>query len=167
MALYNRTINERVYDACAKLTDEDRKRDRGAFFGSVHGTLNHLLWGDVAWLARFEKRPVPQTGPRTELHADFAELRAARAEIDGAILGWAEAVEPAWLAAPFPFYSVTYRRDRVLPAWLLVMQMFNHQTHHRGQLTTLLAQLGVDYGITDLPFMPFADELERELLATR
>ena len=58
MARYNRWMNERLYALCAGLDDDERKRDRGAFFGSIHGTLNHLLWGDRMWLGRFTRRAV-------------------------------------------------------------------------------------------------------------
>jgi uncharacterized damage-inducible protein DinB len=163
MARYNRDMNRQIYAVCASVPDEERRRDRGAFFKSIHGTLNHLLWGDALWLARFEGRPLPSGGPATEVHASFDELRAARERLDEAIAAWAERLDAGWLAAPFRFYSVSYKRERVLPAWVLVAQLFNHQAHHRGQLTALLSQRGLDYGVTDLPFSPIADELERGL----
>jgi uncharacterized damage-inducible protein DinB len=160
MAQYNQVMNERIYTVCAKLSDDDRKRDRGAFFGSIHGTLNHLLWGDLAWMTRFTAKELPVGGPRSELQAEFDALWAARAALDAQIVDWAASLDEHWLRSPFQFYSISYARERRLPAWLLVMHLFNHQTHHRGQLTTLLSQLGVDYGVTDLPFIPLADELE-------
>lgn len=78
MAAYNRWMNERLYELCAGIPDAERKRDRGAFFKSVHGTLNHLLYGDRAWMSRFTGRDLGWKGPADELYADFAELRAAR-----------------------------------------------------------------------------------------
>ncbi len=153
MARYNRWMNEKLYAVCADISDADRKRDMGAFFKSIHGTLNHLLYGDIAWLGRFKKQVIP-TVILAELYADFDELRAARVAKDREILEWADALTPEWLAAPFTYTSNVDRKTRELPAWTLVSHLFNHQTHHRGQLTTLIKQLGIDPGDTDIPFLP-------------
>lgn len=153
MARYNRWMNEKLYAICAGIPDADRRKDMGAFFKSIHGTLNHLLYGDIVWLARFKRQPVP-TVIIAELHADFDELRAARAAKDREILDWTATLTPEWLAAPFTFTSNVDRKTRVMPAWTLVTHLFNHQTHHRGQLTTLLMQLDIDPGVTDIPFLP-------------
>lgn len=154
MAEYNRWMNEKLYAACAPLADEERKRDRGAFFKSIHGSLNHILWGDRAWLARFNGKRY-DTGPvGADLYADFAELRAARAAMDREILDWAAGVTPGWLQEPMTWTSRLYGFTQTQPRWVLVTQMFNHQTHHRGQIATLLSQLGVDVGVTDLPLLP-------------
>lgn len=154
MAAYNRWMNQRLYALCAGLGDAERKRDRGAFFKSVHGTLNHLLYGDRAWMSRFLGRDLGWKGPADELYADFDELRAARDTLDGLIEGWAGRLEERWLAADFTYTSRIDGRTRTFPAWLLVTHLFNHQTHHRGQLTTLLSQMGIDPGVTDLPWLP-------------
>jgi uncharacterized damage-inducible protein DinB len=153
MARYNRWMNEKLYAICADLSDETRKQDRGAFFKSIHGTLNHLLFGDLVWMARFQQHEVPNR-IIDELHADFGELRAARGAMDARILDWSATLSPQWLAAPFTFTSNVDRKVRTLPAWVLVAQLFNHQTHHRGQLTTLISQCGIDPGVTDIPFLP-------------
>lgn len=170
MAAYNRWMNERVYAACAPIPDAERKRDRGAFFKSIHGTLNHLLFGDRAWLGRFlgADRNDPSGrfyAPRTDaiLFEDFDALRAERAWLDEEIARWAAGLTETWLAADFTWTSGIDGKTRTFPAWLLVTHMFNHQTHHRGQLTTLLSQLGIDPGATDLPWMPGATELARGL----
>jgi uncharacterized damage-inducible protein DinB len=162
LARYNRWMNERLYALCATLPDEERKRDRGAFFRSIHGTLNHLLLADRAWLGRFTRdpalvesrdrdgKPIELTGAlNQELYADFATLRAERARTDGAIEAWVATLEPEQLAA-----NLRYRTSKGVacehPLWQAVTHFFNHQTHHRGQLTTLLSQLGHDPGVTDL-----------------
>lgn len=154
LARYNRWMNERLYAACADIPDVDRKRDLGAFFGSLHATLNHLLWADGVWLSRFTGRPRPAGGPAAEQHADFDELRAARAAMDDEILAWAEGVDASWLASELTWTSGADGATRSRPAWVLAVHLFNHQTHHRGQATTLMRQLGVDPGVTDLPWMP-------------
>jgi uncharacterized damage-inducible protein DinB len=156
MAAYNRWMNERLYALCAELGDAERKRDRGAFFKSVHGTLNHLLYGDRAWMSRFLARDLGWDGPADELYRDFDQLRAARATLDALIEDWAGRLEERWLAADFTYTSRIDGRTRMFPAWLLVTHLFNHQTHHRGQLTTLLSQMGIDPGVTDLPWLPQA-----------
>jgi len=154
MAEYNAWMNERLYDLCATIPDAERRRDRGAFFKSIHGTLNHLLYGDLAWMSRFTGDPaeVPPLG--AELFSDFGEMTRARRRLDAEILSWAAALAPDSLAAPFTYTSKVDGAVRSFPAWVLAVHMFNHQTHHRGQLTTLLTQCGVDPGVTDIPWLP-------------
>jgi uncharacterized damage-inducible protein DinB len=157
MAAYNRWMNEKLYGAAAHLTDEERKRDLGAFFKSIHATLSHILLGDQSWLQRFRGQPVTMTSPAQETHARFDELQAARWQMDSDIAHWAEGLTDEFAAAPLRFWSVTYQKERVIPGWAAVVHMFNHQTHHRGQVTTLLKQLGRDPGVTDFPWMPYFD----------
>lgn len=154
LARYNRWMNERIYALCAEIPDAERRRDRGAFFASVHGTLNHLLYADLAFLSRFTGDPpeVPPLG--RELYADFGELSRERARVDARLLEWASGLGDDWLRAPFRYTSKVDGAERTLPAWILVAHLFNHQAHHRGQLTTLLSQMGYDPGATDLPFLP-------------
>jgi uncharacterized damage-inducible protein DinB len=154
LAAYNRWANATLYDRCAALTDDERRRDLGAPFGSVHATLNHLLYGDRSWLGRFTGRPYAVTDIGQELYADFGVLRREREATDGDLAEWAEAVSPEWLAAPFTYTSNVDRVTRTFPAWLLVVHFFNHQTYHRGQITALLARLGYEHGVYDLPWMP-------------
>lgn len=161
MAAYNRWMNDRLYQTCAGIPDAERKRDRGAFFRSVHGTLNHLLYGDRAWMSRFLGRDLGWNGPADELYAEFEPLRQARADLDRTIEAWAATLAPEWLAADFSYTSRIDGKTRTFPASTLVAHMFNHQTHHRGQLTTLLSQQGIDPGVTDLPWLPGLAGLSR------
>ena len=154
MARYNRWMNERLYDCCEKLSDAERKRDRGAFFRSIHGTLNHLLLGDRLWLSRFLARPFRAASLSDELYSDFAELRRERAKTDAEILEWVDTLSEERLADSLKFRSVVGNKDRSFPMWFAALQFFNHQTHHRGQLTTLLSQAGIDPGVTDLLWLP-------------
>ena len=169
LARYNRWFNQRLYDACERLEDGERKRDRGAFFGSIHATLNHVMWGDRIWLARFAAQDGAQAGALggglldlppgaahgTLLHAQWADLRAQRASLDAAIEAWVAA-----MPADFPLRTMRYGNTRGVqrehPMWMALTHFFNHQTHHRGQVTTLLAQAGIDPGPTDLIAMPAA-----------
>ena len=157
LARYNRWMNEQLYTLAATLSDETRKRDVGAFFKSIHGTLNHILLGDQSWMQRFGGQAVTMTAPDQELFADFGELSAARRKMDDTIATWAAELDEAFAVSAFRFHSVTYKKDHVIPGWAAVVHLFNHQTHHRGQVMTLLTQLGKDPGVTDFPWMPFFD----------
>ncbi len=150
MAAYNRWMNEKLYAVCAELSDEDRKANRHAFFGSVHGTLNHLLVGDKVWMGRFMSQPFTPSGFDQELHSDFSELRRERSALDAEIGRWAAGITEEMLRGKLRFTSIADPRPREHDMWICVTHFFNHQTHHRGQLTALLSQVGKDYGVTDL-----------------
>lgn len=154
LARYNEWMNSRLYALCATLPDEEVRTDRGAFFGSIYATLNHIAYADLAFLARFTGDPavVPELG--ADLFGGFAALRAARAALDARLLAWTATLGEPWLSESQTYLSKVDGATRTRPRWLLVTHLFNHQTHHRGQVTTLLAQLGLDVGSTDLPFMP-------------
>jgi uncharacterized damage-inducible protein DinB len=154
MARYNQWMNGKLYDAAATLSDEQRTANRSAYFKSIHGTLNHLLLGDQAWMQRLNGEGVTMTSADQELYADFDELRAAREAMDQKLIAWAAGLEAVEASRSFTFVSVIYQRQITMPYVAAVMQVFNHQTHHRGQITTLLSQFGVDVGVTDLPLMP-------------
>jgi uncharacterized damage-inducible protein DinB len=155
LARYNTWMNDKLYALGATLSDEDRKRDRGAFFKSIHGTFNHLLLADRVWLARFTGVTAPEgfmaPGIRSldqELYADFEELRKERTRTDGELSAWVAELTPERLAAPLAY--MRQGRKIECPLWWAVAHVFNHQTHHRGQLTTLFMQHGSDPGVTDL-----------------
>ena len=155
MARYNRWMNERLYALCAAMPDGERKRDRGAFFGSIHGTLNHLLWADRMWLGRLVG-PVCTTHPAfgADMFANFDELKREREATDQVMVKWGKSVSAEWLALPLEYASVVDGKTRRVPRAIAVVHMYNHGTHHRGQLTTLLKQAGIDPGVTDLPWVP-------------
>lgn len=159
MARYNQWMNENLYSVCAELTDDMRKADRGLFFGSVHGTLNHLLLTDKLWLGRFIREPFEVESLDQELFADFPSLREARADTDRLILEWTAGLTEAELASDLEYRSVSQAVPRSLPMWIAVTHLFNHQTHHRGQVTAVLSQLGRDYGVTDLINSPVLPEV--------
>jgi uncharacterized damage-inducible protein DinB len=162
MADYNAWMNGKLYEAAAGLPDAARKRDLGAFFKSLHGTLNHILLIDLMFLARFTGQPLPATRLDEDRHDDFGDLRAERETTDARILDWISGLDRDWLAGALKFTSVVDGATRTLPRWVMVTQMFNHQTHHRGQATALLMQLGVDPGITDIPWLPALHEVIEE-----
>ena len=152
MASYNQWMNQKLYAVCADISDLERKSDRGAFFKSIDGTLNHILIGDLIWLGRFTQQPFLVKLDQ-ELYGNFTELRAERERLDLVIIDWSKNLTPSWLNETLT-YTNSSGFTRTLPQWLLTTHMFNHQTHHRGQLTTLLNQMGYNPGVTDLPAMP-------------
>jgi uncharacterized damage-inducible protein DinB len=149
MASYNRWMNEKLYTLCATLSDEERKRDRRAFFRSIHGTLNHLLLTDRGWLGRFLGRPWTFRSLDQELYDDFEELRRQRAKTDAAIEDFVAELTAEKLAENFS-YTTYAGRSYTHALGPALVHLFNHETHHRGQITTLLSQLGIDTGITDV-----------------
>lgn len=154
LARYNRWMNEKMYDTCSALSDSERKSDRGLFFGSIHGTLNHLLLADKIWLGRFLAEPFEVVSLDQELFADFGELRMARTETDQFIVDWCAGLTEAELSRDLHYTSISTPTPRSCPMWIAVTHLFNHQTHHRGQITAALSQLGKDYGVTDLIALP-------------
>lgn len=157
LASYNRWMNERLYAVCVELSEAERTRDRKAFFGSIHGTLNHLLLADKIWLGRFQANPFQASRLDEELHEDFPALRHDREATDGRIEGWAMELTDEALAGTLEYTSMVNPQPRQCALWLAATHFFNHQTHHRGQLTTLLSQCGADYGVTDLMWLPEAE----------
>lgn len=154
MADYNLWMNTRLFELCRSIDDAERKSDRGAFFGSIHRTLNHILYGDLAFMSRFTGNPavVPELG--VELHDDFDELWQSRSSLDKRILDWSSTLTANWLEEELTYTSKVDGLTRTVPRWVLVVHMLNHQTHHRGQITTILSQMDLDVGTTDIPFMP-------------
>lgn len=154
MARYNRWMNEKLYAQCAQMPPAERDRDRKAFFGSIAGTLNHLLWADRMWLGRFVGPPCTYPAFGADMFPDFDELKRERDITDRALLEWASNVSPQWLASTLDYTSKVDNKSRRIPAAAAAVHLFNHGIHHRGQLTTLLTQSGVDPGTTDLPWLP-------------
>lgn len=153
-AKYNAWMNGKLYEVCGGMEDAERKRDRGAFFKSVHSSLNHLLFADRAWMKRFTGVPYETRPIGVDLFEDFEDLRRARDEMDRDILDWTAKIERSWLCETLTWTSGSDGLTHSRTVWVLVLHMFNHQTHHRGQITTLLSQQGLDIGKTDLPWMP-------------
>lgn len=158
MARYNRWQNHNIFGAAATLGEAERKADRGAFFGSLHGTLSHLYWGDAMWLHRFAGTPKPEGSIKDSpgLQSDWMLLVQARMALDAEITSWADGVDPAWLAGETRWFSNAAGREITKPNALLVAHFFNHQTHHRGQAHALLTGLGAKPEDTDLILLPEA-----------
>lgn len=169
MAEYNRWMNANLYQVAADLPAAELAKNRGAFFGSINGTLNHVMVGDIIWLRRFAAHPLGLSSlePVRELpaitslsqvlHRDFAALREARESLDAVIIALAAEATDAHYDAALVYRNTRGTEFRRRFGYL-VQHFFNHQTHHRGQVTTLLTQLGLDPGVTDLlALIPDAD----------
>lgn len=161
MANYNQWMNKKLYLAAENLSHAELMEDRGAFFGSILGSLNHILVGDTIWLKRFSTHSaqyksldslelLPMPSKLTDiLYGEFAELRAARESMDEMIVSWSlEVSEEDYQRALS--YQNTKGLSFTKKMSSLVQHFYNHQTHHRGQVTTLLSQFGVDVGLTDM-----------------
>ena len=156
MARYNRWQNRNLYGVADALTDDERRRERGAFFGSIHKTLSHLLWADRVWMSRFgvgrqAHGGIPQS---VSLYPDWEPLKRERAAFDETIIGWADGLDADWLDER-PDVLRARRASASSPSrnGTLVTHLFNHQTHHRGQVHCMLTQAGGKPHDTDLPLM--------------
>ena len=161
MASYNEWMNAKLFEAAGRLAHAEVVQDRGAFFGSILGTLNHIAVADTIWLRRFSTLPAMQaalqplddmptpTALNTLLFSELAGLEAYRKRLDGMINAWAAMLTDADLSCELRYASLKGIASHKRLGDVL-MHFFNHQTHHRGQATTLLHQAGQDVGITDL-----------------
>lgn len=154
MSEHNKWANEKIYTVCSKIPEYDRKNDMGAFFRSIHGTLNHLLCWDKDWIERLALNQYTPTTIGYNLYDDFRKLNEEREKIDAWIISWSNDLDEEWLEQPFTYTSDVYGETRTIPTWCLVSNMFNYQIHHRGQITTLIKQLGYEFEIIDLSWMP-------------
>lgn len=161
MAKYNEWMNTRLYEAVMSLPDEEIVANRNAFFGSILGTLNHLAVGDTIWLKRFATHPANYSALESVrnllipaslgqlLYSDVKSLSNYRRSLDQVITEWAHSIKDHDLDQVLHYASTKgVAADKNF--FSLALHFFNHQTHHRGQATTLLSQAGVDIGVTDL-----------------
>ena len=149
LASYNSLANRRLYQACGRLGEAQRKRERPAFFGSIHGTLNHIMVGDRIWLARFEGEEVPSTNVDAILYEGFEELREARRAEDARIEAFASGLDERFLGGEIR-YTNNEGNAPADPVHLLVAPLFNPQTPHRGQVHDILSQTAVPPPVLDL-----------------
>ncbi len=161
LADYNTLMNRRLFTACSQLTDEQLREERHAFFGSVLGTLNHLLVGDIIWLQRFAAHPSSAAALsyltnierppalNSILYDKLAPLQREREHMDLIIRNWIGSLTDDDLADCIHYTNMAGKRFSK-PYDQLITHLFLHQVHHRGQATTLLSQYGIDFGETDL-----------------
>lgn len=156
MARYNAWQNRQITGFAEALPAEETTRDRGAFFGSILGTLNHLLWGDLMWMSRFDGGAAPAApgADSPTLHPTIADWSAERFRTDGRIRRWADGLRNVDLQGSLSWYSGVVGAEVSKPVALCVVGFFNHQTHHRGQVHAMLTAAGSDAPVSDLFLMP-------------
>lgn len=155
---YNRWQNRKLFALLTDVDDMQRQANRGLFFESIHGTLNHLLLADLIWMSRFTQTPptFQVTSLAQILHEDFNDLQQARSELDNNIIQYIQQLDETSLQGDLTYTpsTSTNKEARSLPLRRCLVHFFNHQTHHRGQISAVVNQLGLDIGITDFAFMP-------------
>jgi uncharacterized damage-inducible protein DinB len=155
MALYSKWQNEKLFGICDGLSDEERNQDRGLYFGSIHRTLDHILMVDrVLWDFTLSGEPPRNWDANRKLHDDYPVLRQERIAFDAMVIDTIRARPKTWLDEIVSYHHPRLGRDRVHPRQFPLMQMFNHGTHHRSQVTSALHHMGIDYGSTDMPANP-------------
>lgn len=156
MARYNSWQNAQLIDILDDIAQDDIYLDRGAFFGSIFGTLNHVLWADTMWLSRFGDFPAPhKPGDESANYcADVNTWMTARRAMDATILDWTQGLTQADLDQDMTWMSALSAKTMTAPVWKNVVHLFNHQTHHRGQVHAMLTQSENDAPVTDIPFIP-------------
>ena len=157
-ALYNRWANERLYEAAAQVPDADYRANRGAFFGSLNGTLNHLVVTDRIWMQRLTGAGPVHTRLDEILQNDLAPLRALRREEDERVIAYVESLSEADLAGAVTYRTITSPREITQPVAPALAHIFNHQTHHRGQAHTLITQITGNAAMPSLDLIMFQRE---------
>ncbi len=156
MSRNNSWQNNQLAAELKALSNDELTRDRGAFFGSLLRTASHLLWGDLMWLARFDGGESPGGGFDTSvtLVTSLTDWESARLTTDHRIAEWANALKENALAGDLSWYSGALGKDVTKPLAFCVAHMFNHQTHHRGQIHAMLTNAGAPAPVSDLFLMP-------------
>lgn len=156
MARYNAWQNRGLRKILQDLPPDELNKDRGAFFGSIFATVNHILWADTMWMSRFEGKQSP--GGSTQESKTFQPTIAAwsgeRFRMDGQILIWAEKVRVLDMVSDLTWHSGVLQAEVSRNFGACVAHFFNHQTHHRGQVHAMLTQIGIKPEPTDLFLMP-------------
>ena len=152
MSAYNASMNRAFYAAAGRLPDAERHRDRGAFWGSIHRTLSHLLWADRMWMSRFAgwDKPAQTLSLSGQAYDSFEAMADARDKVDADLSVWAGALRDDWLAQDQTWFSGAAQREMTASRGMLLLHLFNHQTHHRGQVHAMLTAAGEQTGDTDL-----------------
>lgn len=156
MARYNAWQNTGLRSNVEAMTKADLRQDHKAFFGSVLGTLNHLLWGDMLWMARFDGGAGPNVtlGESMEMTVTGSAWAAERFRLDGRITLWAERLRATDLVGDLTWISTSTGQKMAKPLTSCITHFFNHQTHHRGQVHAMLTATGIQPDVTDFVFMP-------------
>lgn len=157
MARYNAWQNRQLLQALERVPGNILREDQGAFFGSILGTLNHLVWGDRIWMSRFDpsvEKPSGGIPESADLFPTIAAWGSERFYLDGKITFWAQSLKSVHLLGSLDWYSGVVRAQISKPISACVAHMFNHQTHHRGQVHAMMTRAGLEAPVSDAIFMP-------------
>ncbi|MEM0947240.1 MAG: DinB family protein [Pseudomonadota bacterium] len=156
MATYSRWQNDNVYEHCEQIGPEERKRDSGMFFGSIHNTLDHICVVNRSILTFINGTMPERIPPGRTVWPDWEELKSVRLEQDNLLSRGAHEWTEGWMAGKTTKTAPEVDDLPAIPRWVMIVQFFNHQTHHRSQATSALHSMGIDYGATDIPWRPRA-----------
>ena len=156
MARFNQWVNGHIYDAVAKLSDDDYRRDRKAFFGSIHRTLNHLLVVDRLWMGRIRGVDTSIKSLTDILFDEFEPLRAARGREDESLIELVDGIDEGGFTAPIVYTRMLGNGEQQTRLDHILITLYNHQTHHRGQVHAMLTQAGVTP--TDIDVIYFLED---------
>lgn len=154
-AHYNKWANQRLYAAAAAIPDADYRANKGAFFGSLHGTLNHILVGDRIWMNRFTETGPAPTKLDEILYDDLPDLTAARDDEDRRIIDYIDGLTDEDILAPFTYRTIVSPREITQPLAPALAHFFNHQTHHRGQAHAVVTSLAGKDAMPSLDLLIF------------
>lgn len=156
LAAYNEWQNVSIFAAADRLTEAERREDHRAFFRSIHGTLAHILWADHIWLSRFERcvKPSVQQKESGDYIGDWASMRTERMRTDAIFAEWTSELDEGALGCDLRWFSGSVGEEVSAPVWVIAAHIFNHQTHHRGQVHAMLTAAGERMADTDLFLMP-------------
>lgn len=156
MSRYNRWQNVELCAAANRVSETERREDRGVFWKSIHGTLSHLYWADRIWLSRFELTDPPdvQLSQSASFIEDWNELNKMREELDDLLVDWSDDYETGLISGNLKWFSSAIQRDAQAPFSVILTHFFNHQAHHRGQVNALITNTAGTANISDLFLMP-------------
>lgn len=156
MSRYNRWQNGETFTAASSLSDEMRREKRGAFWQSIHGTLSHIYWADRIWLSRFDLTEPPSVPLKEsdKFVEDFDELAKHRIDLDDLLVRWCDDYQEGAIIGDLEWFSGAANKNVKAPLAVVLSHFFNHQTHHRGQVSAMLTAAGCETADTDLFLMP-------------
>ncbi|MDB2548509.1 DinB family protein [Paracoccaceae bacterium] len=156
MARYNSWQNTNIRSSLSACSHQVLTAERGAYFGSILGTLNHLLWGDQIWMSRFDNGEGPRASvdQSSELTKTFRDWKEEREKLDRRIIGWVCDLTQITLEEELTWFSRVYQKEIRINKSLAIVHMFNHQTHHRGQIHSMMTAIGIETLPTDIIAMP-------------
>ena len=156
MAHYNSWQNRNIHSSLSACSHQVLTTDRGVYFGSILGTLNHLIWGDQIWMSRFDNGEGPRVSvdQSSKLTKTFGDWNEEREKLDRRIMTWVCDLTQVKLEEQLTWFSRVYQKEISIPKSLAIVHMFNHQTHHRGQIHAMVTSIGIETMPTDIIAMP-------------